>query len=98
MALARHVQKGMFDISLGGLMRNRLTLDELGSEFCTKLCCSICFISSSCACIAAVLSAYISSILNAMRLSDTVHVRNNKHSCKQKFQKYTLCPAATLER
>ena len=81
-------------------MRNRLTLDELETDFCTKLCCKICFISStsasSCACTAAVFSAHI-SILNAMRLSNTVHVTNNKQSCKQNFQKYTLCPAATLQ-
>ena len=62
----------MCDISLGGLMRNRLTLD--GSDFCTKLSCSICVISSSCACIAAVFSAYISSSLSAMRLFDFVDV------------------------
>ncbi len=99
-------------ISLGGLMRNRLTLDELGSECCNKHSCSICFISSQSACIAAVFSAYISSIcaciaavfsahlsiLHAMRPSATVHVTNNKHYCEQNCQKYTLCSAATLQR
>jgi len=99
-------------ISLGGLIRNRLTLDELETDFCTKLCCTICFTSSRSACIAAVFSAYISSIcaciaaefsacvssLNAMRLSDTVQVTHNKHSCEQNCQKYMLCSAATLQR
>lgn len=80
-------------------MRNRLTLDELGSEFCTKLSCSICFISSSCACSAAVVSAYLSSSLNAMRLSDTVHVTNNKHSCKHVSKVHLLpgCNASVID-